>query len=132
MKKANAIGMFVLLGMFLCLILGMLIGRYNTAYLLADERATDPSQSATGASTIQSHNPSSQEMINLNTATAQQLCQLPGIGQSLAQRILDYREANGGFESIYEMLNIEGIGSARFQQIEDLITTGGQYEDPSR
>lgn len=65
------------------------------------------------------------ERININTATAQQLEQLPGVGPSLAQRIIDYRDANGPFTSVGELINISGIGAGRLEDILDLITIGG-------
>ena len=63
--------------------------------------------------------------ININTADLSQLTLLPGIGEVTAQRILDYRRANGRFSKIEELLNIEGIGPSRFTKIMDYITTGG-------
>ena len=65
------------------------------------------------------------ERININTATAQQLEQLPGVGPSLAQRIIDYRDANGPFSSVGELINVPGIGAGRLEDILNLITIGG-------
>ena len=62
--------------------------------------------------------------ININTATAQELEALPGIGAGYAQRIVDYREANGPFTSPGQLLNISGIGEARLAAIWDYITIG--------
>lgn len=61
-------------------------------------------------------------MINLNTASADELDSLPGIGPTYAQRIIDYREANGGFSSIEEIENVKGIGPATFGKMKDQIT----------
>lgn len=64
------------------------------------------------------------ELININTATLAELETLPGIGPSLGQNIIDYREANGPFESIEDIMKVSGIGTAKFEAIRDLITVG--------
>lgn len=61
-------------------------------------------------------------LININTATAGELDSLSGIGTTYAQRIIEYREANGGFSSIEEIQNVKGIGPATFGKIKDQIT----------
>ena len=65
-------------------------------------------------------------LIDLNTADQALLETLPGIGPSLAQRILSYRQQIGGFTSKEQLLNVSGIGSKRYAQIEALVTVGGQ------
>jgi competence protein ComEA len=60
--------------------------------------------------------------INLNTATLADLDTLPGVGPVLAQRILDAREAQGGFQAVGDLRKIEGIGDARYDQLKDLVT----------
>lgn len=75
--------------------------------------------SVKGAST--SSNPVSGK-VNLNSASASQLDTLPGIGTAYAQRIIDYRNTNGGFKSIDEIQNVKGIGPATFAKMKDLIT----------
>lgn len=60
--------------------------------------------------------------MNINTAKAPELENLPGIGPSLAQKIIDYRQANGPFLSIEDLLNVSGIGPAKLDQIKDLIS----------
>ena len=64
-------------------------------------------------------------MVNINTADLEQLVLLPGIGETFARRILDYREENGPFQTVEELLNVEGIGPGRLEAILDYITTGG-------
>lgn len=59
--------------------------------------------------------------IDLNTASLEELDTLPGIGPVLAQRILDYRAENGGFASVEEILNIQGIGEKTYAKIVDLV-----------
>ena len=62
--------------------------------------------------------------LNINTATAQQLEALPGIGPTYAQRIIDYRDANGPFTAVSQLLNVSGIGEKRLAAIWDYITIG--------
>ena len=63
-------------------------------------------------------------LININTADLDLLDQLPGIGPAIAQKIIAHREANGPFERIESILEVSGIGEAKYAQIRDLITTG--------
>lgn len=62
--------------------------------------------------------------VNINTAGVAELDTLPGIGPSYAQRIIDYRNANGLFQIIDDIQNVSGIGPATFANIKDLITVG--------
>jgi len=63
-------------------------------------------------------------LVNVNTATVVELETLPRIGPVTAQRIVDYREANGPFEAIEDIQNVPGIGPATFEGLKDLITVG--------
>jgi competence protein ComEA len=62
--------------------------------------------------------------ININTAAADELDTLPGIGAEMAQRIMDYRAANGPFKSIEDIQRVTGIGDATYQKLKDRITVG--------
>jgi competence protein ComEA len=59
--------------------------------------------------------------VHLNTATLEQLDTLPGIGPVTAQKILDYRTANGAFSSVDELDAVSGIGPARLEQLRPLV-----------
>ncbi len=61
--------------------------------------------------------------VDLNTAGLAQLETLPGIGPSLAQRILDYRTQHGDFHSVTDLQNVSGIGPSKYAAIKDLVTT---------
>lgn len=63
-------------------------------------------------------------LININTATQSELESLPGIGPTLAQRIIEYRENNGYFQKIEDIKKVSGIGDKKFEAIKDLITVG--------
>ena len=60
--------------------------------------------------------------VNLNTATAAQLEVLPGIGARTAERIVEYRQKNGGFKKIEELMNVRGVGEKSFLNLKPLIT----------
>ncbi|MEW2382915.1 ComEA family DNA-binding protein [Micromonospora sp. NPDC047707] len=60
--------------------------------------------------------------VNLNTATLAQLDALPGVGPVLAQRILSHRDQQGGFRSVSDLRQVDGIGDARYEQLKDLVT----------
>lgn len=118
MKKAAVI-LLSITAAFLCMIAGVMIGRFTSQsqttivpgrdYIVQ----TDPNVSvATGK-------------LDINTATLKQLTDIPGIGQVIAQRILDYIEENGEFRSLDELLNVKGIGESRLQQLQEYLTVGG-------
>jgi len=62
------------------------------------------------------------DLVNINTATAEELVSLPGIGATTAQNIIEYRTEHGPFVHIEDLMNVAGIGPATFDNIRDLIT----------
>lgn len=64
----------------------------------------------------------SSSLININIASIEELTTLPGIGESKAQNIINYREENGYFKTIDEIKNVNGIGEATFDQLKKYIT----------
>ena len=62
--------------------------------------------------------------ININLASAEDLTQIPGIGETLSQRIVQHRDSNGYFNDIDELKNIKGIGPKNLKKIKNYISTG--------
>lgn len=65
-------------------------------------------------------------VVNINTATADQLTVLPRVGPALAQRIVEYRDANGRFKATEELILVRGIGESTYKQIEPFVTVKGE------
>jgi competence protein ComEA len=68
------------------------------------------------------------QVVNINTASSAQLEALPGIGPSMAQRIVSHREKNGPFKKLEDLMNIQGIGEKSFLKLRPLLTVGGQTD----
>lgn len=84
----------------------------NSGDIIADKHKKDSNQKA-----------SKNYKINLNTASEEELIEnLDGIGPAMAKRIIEYRETNGGFYSIEELMNIKGIGEKRFEKLKNSVT----------
>jgi competence protein ComEA len=77
----------------------------------AQSKAPAPKPTATAAAPV-----------NLNTATAEQLATIPGVGPKMAERIIDYRQKNGGFKKIEDLMNVSGVGEKSFLKMKPLIT----------
>jgi competence protein ComEA len=59
--------------------------------------------------------------VNLNNATEDQLQTLPGVGPAMAKRIVEYRNKNGKFTKVEDILNVKGIGEKKFQRMKDRL-----------
>jgi len=67
-----------------------------------------------------------QEAVNINTATVEQLTLLPRVGSVVAQRIVDFRDKNGRFKSLEDLMLVQGIGEKTFELIRPHITITGE------
>jgi competence protein ComEA len=75
--------------------------------------------------------PNPGERIDLNAATVDELIALPGIGPYLAQRIIDFRDARGGFKSVGDLLDISGIGPNNIREFEDYLSVSAPADEGS-
>lgn len=96
----------------------------SSAVSSAEEYTPKAPASSVGSS---SHRPAGKKQssgkINLNTASAQQLSEgLNGVGEVMAKRIVEYREAHGRFRSVDDLKNVSGIGEKIFQKLKDQVT----------
>ena len=110
---------------FLCVLVGIYIGRnFLSGANLNIQNGQVPQLPSTGQT-----QPVGDGKIDINTATIEQLDLLDGIGQAIAQRIIDYRTKNGPFSKIEEIMNVNGIGEKKFEQIKDYIKVGDRNEN---
>ena len=79
--------------------------------------AQAPAKSSAPASAVSAAAP-----VNLNTATVTQLDALPGVGKATAERIIEYRQKNGGFKKIEELMNVKGVGEKNFLKLKPYVT----------
>lgn len=103
-----------LTGLFLCLLLGL---------FFRDRAVTGAPASVETERTVPVEevrpDPS---LVNLNTAGAEALTALPGIGEELAGRIVQYREEHGPFETVEDLTKVSGIGQGKLAALEGLVT----------
>lgn len=100
------------------------LNKLNLAYILNDgEKIYVPNKNDMNSEEIleNQQGDDKQSSININTATVEELTELPGIGEATANKIIEYRKQNGKFETIEELKNVVGIGNSKFENIKDKI-----------
>ena len=128
MKNKVSVLLAVVTALFVGFTLGLFVGR-NTGsgtvtLAVPAQMQTAPTAAATAAAeTVPEETVSFP--VNINTADADTLTALPGIGRVLAERIVAYRRQNGSFRAVEEIMKVEGIGEKKAEAILNLITVGG-------
>jgi len=125
MKKPELNPIIILTALFAAFLLGFFLARqvYSGQVLVSI-----PVLSASQSQLSELSTSSAEEFtfpININTAGKDALTNLPGIGDVLAERILEYRQEFGNFEAPEDLMKVSGISEKRFEQLAEYITTGG-------
>jgi competence ComEA-like helix-hairpin-helix protein len=97
-------------------------GPPSTSFSQAISPKANDQQSGNTPQVVDSSNQTNAQRININTAPIRELEKLPGIGQGLAERIIDHRERFGLFRRIEHLIIVRGISDRRFRALRDLIT----------
>ena len=118
MKKSLFL-VFTICLLFLFLLIGIMIGRStNTDYDMLSTHADD-------FVTRDNDAPENIGKLDINSATSEELQELKGLGEVLAERVVNYRLEHGPFESVYDLMKVDGIGEKKFREIVDCIYVGG-------
>ena len=126
LAKSEKAALLVLAG---CLLFtaGFLVGKSTVRAAVRIESSLDAAPVQSGGSLPEEENPATEEpvqnaaAVNINTATAEELTALPGIGTVLAERIVAYRTEHGLFGCREDICRVAGIGSQIYEEIENLI-----------
>jgi len=101
-----------LTGLFLCMLVGLYLRDRTEVPALVETELSAP---------VEEVRPDPSPL-DLNAASEEELTALPGIGEELARRIVEYREAGGPFESVEELTEVSGIGPGKLAALEGLVT----------
>ena len=124
MKNARISLLIVLTCVFAAFMLGLFAGR-NFNKMPVTVRSLPAVTEAPAEIQPENTAPTEPKIIDLNTATSEQLQTLPGIGPVLAERIVAYRQENGTFTSVGQLMNVSGIGDKKLEELWDYVTVGG-------
>jgi competence protein ComEA len=107
----------------------MVLSIAAAAFLLAAHPpAVSAAQSKPAARTAAAK-PAVSKPLNINTASAAELDALPGVGAKTAALIVEYRQKNGPFKKIEELMNVRGVGEKNFLKLKDQISVGNAKAD---
>lgn len=103
--------------------LGIFLMQTRTAGTISVQHA-EPEEAIESTQTVAEElaDAATDDRLDLNTATAAELQELPGIGEVIAQRIIDYRDLCGHFLDPEQLMEVDGIGEAKYEKIRDLVT----------
>lgn len=125
MKKVGLYSLLFLTCAFIILIAGIFIGRSSEYHLAThSEKETRRSEETRDELFVYSDEIYIDGHLNINAAGKEDISQLPGIGDTLTQRIIAYRQTNGPFKEIDDLLLVEGMGPNKLDRIRDYITIG--------
>ena len=129
MKKQRVPVLLILTIAFLFFTLGFYAGRNgraeNITLSIPQSMQTEPTIPAESEPEETEPVPTISFPIDINTSGKEGFMALPGIGETLAARILAYREETGGFTRVEDILNVKGIGKTKFEEMLPFITIGG-------
>ncbi len=123
MKINGRIALILATAMFAAFLFGFIVGSRTDRFISLDTNSEHTEMNTMDA------DPESDiyidGLLNLNAATMTDLLLLPGIGETLAKNILQYREMNGPFQTVDDLLNVPGIGTGRLNSLKELVTVAG-------
>ena len=128
MKNKVSVLLTVVTALFVGFTLGLFVGRNSGSGTVTLAVPAQMQTAPTAAATVAAETVPEETVsfpVNINTADADTLTALPGIGRVLAERIVAYRRQNGSFRAIEEITKVEGIGEKKAEAILELITVGG-------
>lgn len=115
MKKAEMALIWVTAA-FICVLLGFFLGR-NAALGVLLSGSNETISQITNPPTVPAN-----KIVNINTASIEELQELPGIGAQIAKNIVTYRAINGPFQTVDDLLNVDLIGESRLELMRDYIS----------
>ena len=125
MKKPQFSALVLVTALFSAFLLGFFLGRQSGAVQIQINSVVSGQPSTSPTETTQPDRAQAGFPININTASAEELTSLPGIGDVLAGRIVSYREQYGSFLSTEELMDVTGISEKTYERIQEYVTVGG-------